>query len=53
MIPLNTAPDRAGNMVFTAPGQVEQVTAERLALDERYMPHHATCPQGRDWRRNG
>jgi hypothetical protein len=51
MIPLNSAPDPAGNMVLVGPGQAEQVTGERLPLEDRYMPHHATCPQGRDWRR--
>lgn len=51
LMPLNADPDPDGNVTVNddiatvhAPGQ--------LGLDDeqRWMPHHATCPQAADWK---
>lgn len=47
-----------GNVVITSPPGRSTPTVEVLGPLEqmvetrpRFMPHHATCPQGREWRR--
>lgn len=65
-IPLNAEPDNAkGNIVIalldemapTRGGGMEPMFSARTALglmnanEERYMPHHAVCPQAKQWRR--
>lgn len=61
-IPLDAEPNPVkGNMVIEldAPEGIDGPQTWRartadLLLDskqDRYMPHHATCPQGRAWRR--
>ena len=62
-IPLDAEPNAVkGNMVIERETIIvnghaqEQWRARQVAplLDAaqtRYMPHHATCPQGREWRR--
>lgn len=58
-MPLNAKPDPFGNVkVYGRPGAVSAVVLAGDALEETrrlgvplYMPHHATCPQGRAWRK--
>lgn len=58
-MPLNAKPDPMGNVrVFGASSARSAVVlaGERLELAHAagaplYMPHHATCPQGRAWRK--
>lgn len=52
LMPLNLEPDPAGNVTVTddiatihAPGQ-----HGLLDNDERWMPHHATCPDAAEWK---
>ena len=50
-MPLDAKPRADGNVVLedgvaTVLGPLELLAAK----GPRYMPHHATCPQGKDWR---
>lgn len=54
-MPINKIPDPKGNVVVEPVGTssflahvVDMFTKPEA---KRYMPHHATCPQGREWRR--
>lgn len=57
--PVNTAPDSTGNLIVTYDpvrvvlrSRVDQALLEPPgAPDERYMPHHATCPAADQYRR--
>lgn len=59
-MPLNAKPDPFGNVEVSGDTArpVATVLAGLFLEDARstgrelYMPHHATCPQGRDWRKN-
>jgi len=51
--PIDAEPDPKGNLVLERKGAV---TVARVAdlfdkPGERFMPHHATCPNADDWRR--
>ena len=54
-MPLDAEPNPEGNveMVTTPAGPRAKVHAKGQGglLGERWMPHHASCPQGREWRR--
>lgn len=61
-MPLDAEPDPAGNVLLTGrrvqgkDGYYEEVQVDSgpgLFDDgrQRFMPHHATCPQGAEWRR--
>lgn len=59
-MPLNPEPDPAGNVVLAddllggASAQVlgpGEAWGARERGEDLYMPHHATCPQGKRWRR--
>jgi hypothetical protein len=60
-IPLNAQPDINGNVVMLGePGERNPIVSVFRSADQarrahpdrdRYMPHHATCPQGKEWRR--
>lgn len=57
-MPLDVAPNPKGNVVLTghkaAGGPVARVVSEGEEPGRvRYMPHHATCPQGREWSGKG
>lgn len=61
-MPLNASPDPTGNVVLTgrkirtkAGGQMPECHVYGYLFDDdddRYMPHHATCPQAEQWRRD-
>lgn len=48
-IPLDAEPNPAGNIELRQ-GIAHVVTGERDPDVQRYMPHHATCPNAADWR---
>lgn len=55
-IPLDAAPNEAGNMYIYGFG--DDATAHALKKGEsppnnmpRYMPHHATCPNAKEFRK--
>jgi len=56
-MPLDPEPTEAGNVLLEG-GVPRQLTAAEVAglsdadERERYLPHHATCPQGRAWRKS-
>lgn len=55
-MPFDMAPTRDGNMVLERSGLAESLLRARPVelMDlgvERYMPHHATCPDADRWRR--
>ncbi len=55
--PLNRDPDPSGNVVLGLPLVRGVPTGRVVALSqpvrgERYMPHHATCPESARFRRN-
>lgn len=64
MMPLDAEPNPDGNVTFTGrrrpsrAGDAPEVHVHAVGqrgLDvedapDRYMPHHATCPQADDWR---
>lgn len=62
-IPLDAKPSPQGNMAFVEgvdhAGNQTRLAVQRkaapmqaaLGLEVLYMPHHATCPQGKEWRR--
>ena len=51
-IPVNEDPDPNGNIVVIAGTVTCAVVDPTQEMDKpHYMPHHATCPQGKDWRR--
>lgn len=43
--------DYAGNVVLHAVMRAVDVNQPTLGFEPMYMPHHATCPQGKEWRR--
>lgn len=54
-MPIDAEPTPEGNVVYTgelvAGAPFVQVLGKGERDDRpRYMPHHATCPQGREWR---
>ena len=54
LMPLNAAPDPAGNVELDGEGRavVHAVgQTDIFGAGERWMPHHATCPQAPEWRR--
>lgn len=62
-IPLDAKPDAKGNVAvvertdhdgcvaYDAVMRKVGTTQPTLGFEPLYMPHHATCPQGREWRR--
>lgn len=44
-MPLNPDPDPKGNVTFTPQGLATVTAQPREEGEERYMPHHATCPR--------
>jgi hypothetical protein len=46
LIPLDPKPNPKGNVVFISPGRVEVLgnRDNRLPMEDRFMPHHASCP---------
>jgi hypothetical protein len=52
-MPLDAEPNSRGNVVIENGLAIVLGPLEELLLAGkiRYMPHHATCPQGKDWRR--
>lgn len=55
LMPLDHEPNPDGNVELDAQGRAVVHPAGQASMFEqrptRYMPHHATCPQGREWRR--
>lgn len=55
-MPLDFDPTAAGNVrIDVGVGVVlagDDLAAARSAGAELHMPHHATCPQGSDWRKS-
>lgn len=56
--PLDAEPNPAGNAILLDDGKYRILSfAEREGEDDvpgpRYMPHFATCPQGKAWRGKG
>lgn len=60
--PIDPEPNAAGNTVLHLgdDGDVHSMVLKKadvalreraIAANELFMPHHATCPQGRDWQR--
>lgn len=51
--PIDAEPSTEGNLVLTKRGTVLYARVADLfsTPGPRYMPHHATCPQGKEWQR--
>ena len=59
-IPLDAEPATEGNVILTTAGAAHVLAGANLEAarhptagerPELYMPHHATCPHARGWRR--
>lgn len=50
-IPLDAEPNPNGNVYFRHGKAVVLGAGEFPVGTTRYMPHHATCPQGKEWKR--
>lgn len=53
-MPLDRDPNPAGNVLLDAHGRAEvcrQGDPRLLEARPVYMPHHATCPDAKGWRR--
>jgi hypothetical protein len=56
-IPLDAVANPKGNMLLEPANETRTVWRTRAfsplfdGLQRLYMPHHATCPQGKEWKR--
>ena len=50
-MPLDAEPDPGGNVEIVAGNQARVHRQTPMVGGPFYMPHHATCPQGREWRK--
>ena len=52
-IPLDAEPSPEGQMFINCIGLAARLSAEELTafLENRYMPHHATCPNAASYRK--
>jgi hypothetical protein len=53
-MPLDAVPRPDGNVVVDTIGGrpvARLVTSGEVIVGDRYMPHHATCPQSAEWKR--
>lgn len=54
-MPLDAEPSDKGNMTISQDGVIAAITAASPLFADtgaaRYLSHHATCPDGKKWRR--
>lgn len=53
-MPLNVGSTLRGTMRTVGAGEVRQITGGEMAPEhQRFVSHHATCPQRKQWQRRG